>query len=140
MKYKKTNKGYIIKIERGEKVIETLTKFCNEQNVVNGWISGLGAVSSAEFGHYDLTEKEYALKVYNQMMEVVSMTGNVVLLDGKPFLHVHCVFSDTENKAYGGHVKEMTVRVVLEVLLISSDSTVKRTLDEDIGLRLFDFT
>ena len=116
--------------------MKTLTEFCEEEEILNGLITGIGAVESVTCGYYELGTKEYHFTDYNEMVEVVSMTGNVALKDGKPFLHVHAVFTGEDNKAFGGHVKEMRVGVVLEVVLTPLDSKIERELDEEIGLFL----
>ena len=138
MTFRKTEKGYIIRIFRGEKVIETLTKFCERENIKGAYFHGLGAVEESEFGYYDLSKKEYFFKKYEEMMEVVSMTGNVSLLEGKTTLHVHAVFSDTENNTLGGHIKEATVGVTIEVHLTDYGESLERKFDPEIGLNLLE--
>lgn len=136
MQYTKTNDRYIIKIERGEEVLKTLTQFCIDEKIDNATLTGIGAVAWVSCGYYELPTKQYHFTQYDEMVEVISMTGNVALKEGKPFLHVHAVFSDSRNNAFGGHVEEMRVGVVLEVVLTPLDSKIERELDDDIGLFL----
>jgi predicted DNA-binding protein with PD1-like motif len=138
MTYKKSGDNYIIRLHKGEKVIETLTQFCVEQKIESGFFHGLGAVSHAQIGYYDLANKQYVFTDFDKVIyEVVSMVGNVALVDGKPFLHIHTGISDQELKMYGGHVGEMTVGVTVEVFLTPCEDKVERILDEEIGLKLF---
>ena len=136
MKYTKTDDRYIIKIERGEDVLATLTSFCEQEGIKNALLTGIGAVEWVSCGYYELSTKKYHFTEYNEIVEVVSMTGNVALKEGKPFLHLHAVFTGTKNKAFGGHVQEMRVGVVLEAVLTPLSSSIVRELDEDIGLFL----
>lgn len=136
MKYKKIGEKYIIKIEQHEAVLQTLTDFCKQERIKNARFTGIGAVENVTCGYYALDEKKYYFTEYNELVEVVSMTGNTMIKEGEPFLHVHAVFTDTNNQAFGGHVKEMTVGVVLEVFLTVYDTDIERELDEDIGLWL----
>lgn len=136
MQYQDTNRGYLVVINKTEDVISTLTDFAKAKNISNGVFRGIGAVESLTCGYYNLSEKEYHFKKYEQMLEVVNMTGNVMLKDGEPFIHVHGVFTDETNNAFGGHIKEMTVGVTLEVYLETLDSNCDRQRDEDIGLFL----
>ena len=138
MTFRKTEKGYIVRIFKGEKIFEALLEFCEKENIEGAYFHGLGAVSEAEFGYYDLSKKEYVLTKYSDMMEVVSMTGNVALFDGKPMLHIHAVFSDTENRTLGGHVKEATVGVTIEVHITDCKERFERMYDEKIGLNLLE--
>ena len=123
-------------MEQGEPVLATLTNFAKEQGIQNAAFSGIGAVKDVTCGYYALDEKKYYFTDYPELVEVVSMTGNVMLKEGEPFLHVHAVFTDTKNEAFGGHVQEMVVGVTLEVVLEKFDTQIERELDEPIGLFL----
>ena len=46
-------------LEKDEKVMHSLTKFCLDNNIQNGKISGIGAVKMTEIGAYDIVKKEY---------------------------------------------------------------------------------
>ncbi len=133
---------YIIRLERGEEVFETLNNFCQKQGIESAIFSALGAVEKIKLGYYDLATRRYGSKEYEVAHEVASMTGNVALVDGKPFLHIHAVLSGiapgTENQCVGGHVFTATVAVTLEVHLTEFKESLSRTLDEDIGLKLLD--
>lgn len=136
MKVTKTDHSYVVKIEPGESVIASLTDFCTEEGIVNAELRGIGAVEWVSCGYYALPEKKYYFTQYDEMVEVVSMQGNVMLKDGKPFVHMHAVFTNTKNEAFGGHVEEMRVGVTLEVIVTPLGSQIERHLDEEIGLFL----
>ena len=59
-----------------------------------------------------------------------------MLKDGAPFVHLHAIFTDTENSAFGGHIEEMRVGVTLEIILTPLQSELSREHDEAIGLFL----
>lgn len=142
------DRTYRIRLERGEEVIKTLTDFCIQNGIHHAWVSGIGAVERAKIGYYDLEKQEYFSQVHTEPHEVVSMTGNVALVDhenvsadgagAKPFLHVHTVLSNTKNEAFGGHVFEAYVAVTLEVELVVYKEPLTRTHDDTIGLKLLE--
>jgi len=136
MQYKKANDTYIITINKGESVIETLTEFAKEHEIHNAHFSAIGAVEYVSCGYYALDEKKYYFTQYDQLIEVVSATGNIMLKDRSPFIHLHAIFTDMRNNAFGGHVEEMRVGVTLEVILTPLQSSVERTHDDAIGLFL----
>lgn len=127
---------YRIRLERGEEVIHTLTDFCVQENIQNAWVGGIGAVERAKIGYYNVDKKEYFSQVHTEVHEVISMTGNVALVENTPFIHIHAVLSNTKNEAFGGHVFEMYVAVTLEVELIVYKEPITRVLDDTIGLKL----
>src|SRR4029079_9246490 len=94
VRFIKTDKHYIIRLGKGEKLIEQLTRFCEDNGIHSGFIQGLGGTLSAEIGYYVLEKKEYTFKKIEKLCEIVSLTGNVALVDQKPFLHIHTVLSD----------------------------------------------
>lgn len=138
MEYQKKGETYIIRIDKGERVLETLTAWCEEHGFHTGFFRGIGAVEALSCGYYALADKQYHFTQYEGLFEVLSMTGNVALKENKPFLHVHGVFSGTDNTAFGGHVEEMTVGVVLEVVFQPLAINIDRTYDNEIGLFLMD--
>lgn len=138
MRYTKVENIYILKIEKGEEVIARLTSFCEEQNISNALFSGIGAVQGLSCGYYALDEKKYYFTQYDELVEVASLTGNVMLKEGKPYVHVHGVFTNTTNNAFGGHIQSMVAGVVVEISLQVLSSQIERTLDEEIGLYLME--
>jgi hypothetical protein len=132
----KTDNTIILRIDKGEEVVKSITEFCTKEGIDNAYFTGIGAVDVLTCGYYSLEEKKYHFKDYTEPLEVVSLTGNVMLKDGAPFVHVHGVFTDIENTAFGGHVVEMKVHVVLEVMLTPLSSKIERHVDECIGLAL----
>lgn len=138
MQYAETDGIYLITLKRGEQVVATVTRFCAEHGIQNGYLTGIGAVDELTCGYYALSEKQYHFTEYHDLIEVVSLTGNVFLKEGKPFVHAHGVFTDTKNAAFGGHIVDMRVGVTLEVVLMPLSSAFSRLPDECIGLSLTD--
>jgi len=138
MQFAATDSIYLIRIEAGEQVNETLVSFCRAHDIKNGYFTGIGAVNELTCGYYELKEKKYYFTDYMEMVEVVSLTGNVTLKDGVPFIHMHGVFTDTKNQAFGGHIVEMRVGVTLEVVLTPLRAAFARVPDECSGLSLLD--
>ncbi len=140
MKAKKTEKGHIIKLERGEELIATLTQYCADENIRNAIFQGIGAVERVKIGYYDLGKREYFFRNEPGVFEVASMQGNVALVEGKPFIHAHAVLSrcDGTLECIGAHIKEAYVAVTLEIFMTPLDSAVERKHDDSIGLKLLD--
>ena len=134
MQYKKVGKDHFIYIEKNEKVMDTLTRFCIDKSISNAKLSGIGAVKETEIGAYDTIKKEYIRKEYSDILELVSFEGNITLKDGSPFPHAHVVLSDHNMSTAGGHLFETTVAAVGEFFLMEFDNDAYRELNEDVGL------
>lgn len=138
MQFVKANNSYVIRLEKGESIIEELESFCQKENISTAFLNGLGAILSATLAFYNLEKKEYELKNLSETCEIVSLVGNVALVDNKPFAHLHCVLSNSKFECFGGHLKEGTVGATCEIHLIKLDVEIERKLDEKIGLKLLD--
>lgn len=129
--------NHIVRLQRGELLIESLTKLVKEQNIGGAWVSGLGAARNAEVGYYELDKKEYVYKKLEGLLEVASLQGNIAWDGREPAIHLHGVFSDKDMRAFGGHVKELEVGGTLELLLHRwYQDKLLRFRDDDSGLKL----
>jgi predicted DNA-binding protein with PD1-like motif len=126
----------LLVLERGERVLETVTNYCQSAGIVNAWLRGLGAVQDVRCGYYDLITREYVFREYADIYEVLQLSGNVMLKEGVPWVHAHATFSDTANQCFGGHVAEMVVAVTLEVELTVYPTAHIRVHNAEIGLFL----
>lgn len=138
MRFQQFGERYIVRIESGEHVFETLTRFLQSEGIEFASISAAGAVRDVTLGYWNAATKEYHFREFTEQAEVVSFAGNAALKDGAPFLHVHGVFGRGDFSVFGGHVKEATVHPTLEIWLRTEDVQVRRARDEASGLDLLD--
>lgn len=138
MEVRDTETGFFIKLARGERVLATLQGFCERRGIKGGFLWGLGAVKNAELGYYDLGKREYYFKTFPEDREVAAMQGNIALVEGKPFIHLHAVLSAMTDRleCVGAHLKEAEVAVTLEVYLTPFATPLAREYDESTGLKL----
>lgn len=136
MQYRKTQYGYVVVLAKGEEVIASLTEFAETEKIAHAAISGLGAVEDAECCYYHLPNKEYLCQTFSDAREVLSLTGNIAIVEGKPFVHAHVVLGDREMQTAGGHLKEAIVAVTLEIAVAVDGTPLGRQYAEDIGLKL----
>ncbi|MBI2011959.1 DNA-binding protein [Candidatus Daviesbacteria bacterium] len=138
MRHKQFGSKFVVKLEKGEEVISSLTKFCEDNQIFLGYLSGIGAVNKATIGSYELSTKTYHWKDFSGSLEVTSLVGNITFLDNKPFIHVHINISDENLTIFGGHLREATVGVTLEIFIEKIDGRIIRKMDNEIGLNLLD--
>lgn len=134
MQFKQDGNTFIIYIEQDESIMETLTQFCKSQDIVNAQISGIGAIKEIDLGAYDLKNKEYVRQFFNNLWELTSFQGNVILKDNEPFIHAHITMSDHNLDVKGGHLFEAKVGAVGEFILRKIETDGKREYDANIGL------
>ncbi len=138
MSFKKFGLKYILTIDKGEEVINAITKFAKKENIKLATFSGIGAVSSATIGYYELSTKSYRGKDFSGNLEVTSLLGNIAILKGEQFVHSHITISDENLNVFGGHLKQAVVGVTLEVVVELIDGEIERKFSDEIGLNLLD--
>ena len=134
MQYKQDGDTYIIYVEQNEPIMETLTQFCKDHNIMNAQLSGIGAIKDIELGAYDLENQEYIKELYSDIWELTSYQGNVLLKDDEPFIHAHINISDHSLSGKGGHLFEAKLAAVGEFILRKINTDGKREFDPNIGL------
>ena len=137
MEVKQSGQNFLVYIQKDEPVMETLTSICKNNEIINGQISGIGAVKEIEIGAYDLDSKTYLRKQYTENHELISFQGNITLKDGTPFIHAHIIIGNHDLRTRGGHLFEMKVAVVGEFIIRKIDSNAHRELDDNIGLAVW---
>ena len=134
MQFQKLKNSYIVHVEKGEKVVESLTNFCKQNNIHSAQLAGIGAVKNIDIGAYDIDTKDYIHRVFNEILELLSFQGNIALKDGEPFLHAHITLGNHDMEVFGGHLFEMEVAAVGEFIIHDFQNETHRKLNEDIGL------
>ncbi len=136
MEYKKAGARYIVSVEKGEEIIETLTQFCKEQNIEGASIMGVGATDHFEIAYYDTNDEEYYSKEFKGDHEIAPMMGNVSLKDGEPFVHIHINLAGDDHNAKAGHLNKAVVSAACEVF-IDPAGKIERSYDEETDLDLW---
>lgn len=139
MKWRFDGYNWLVRLEKGELLVENLMKLVKQENIRGAWISGLGGAERVELGFYDLPSKTYNWQKFDKLLEITSLQGNVAWDSEEPVLHVHGTFSDENMRAFGGHVKELEVAGTCEILLHRwYEQGLSRSQDDKTGLKLLD--
>ena len=140
MEYKKLdNNHYVMRLNKGEEVIEQLKIFATNENVLTGEITGIGASNKVEIGLFNTETKEYKTTVKEGMFEVTSLLGNISRKDGEVYLHCHINFADASLNTFGGHLVKCYISATCEIIITVIHGEVGRRFDKEIGLNLFQF-
>jgi predicted DNA-binding protein with PD1-like motif len=136
MKHKTVDGGYLLVLQKGEELHKSLLSFCETTNIKSAWLSGLGGVTEATLGYYDLQEHQYKFRKLNNLVELVNLQGNLALLNNELLLHLHAVVGDTNLQTYGGHLKAALVGGTCEVFMQTWQVSLSRGYDAETGLNL----
>lgn len=137
MKYLKQENTVILRLEKGEEIISSLTALTKALSVKCGRVSGIGAVNEITIGVFSESSKVYTKKNINADMEILSLSGNLSRMNGAPYVHIHGTFASLDG-VFGGHVNEARVSATAEIIIDLYDIKVERKFSEEIGLNLFE--
>ncbi|MCI0441167.1 MAG: DNA-binding protein [Chloroflexi bacterium] len=131
------DKTYALIFETGDALMAGLRSFSGEHGLAASHFTGIGALSEIQLAYFDWEKKQYVdIPKIAEQVEVLTLAGDVVLKDGKPFVHAHLVIGKADGSAYGGHLVEARVRPTLEVVLTESPEHLQREFDPESGLPL----
>lgn len=116
MQYCGTEELLAIHLEDGENLHQCIATACQGVNLDSAVImSGLGMVKSVTFGWY--TGTEYLPKVYDDVMELVTLSGDVSFRQDGIYPHLHGMFSTPDHNTIGGHLMEAIAFRNMEIFL-----------------------
>lgn len=138
MVYRQTERGYIVRLIRGESLMKTLRDFISKEKIQGGTLTGLGAVCNTRLGFYDLETKSYVEKEYPEDCELVSLIGNISYFDNAPVIHVHATIGNREFQSFAGHLFDTECSVTVEIHIEALSTRIERKPDKSIGLNLLD--
>ena len=139
MEYRRYGNTYMVRIDLGEEIVESLKKLCGDEKILLGRVEAIGAADHAVIGVYDLAKKEYHPETIDEFMEIASLNGSITAMDGKPYIHLHVTLADQRHGIHGGHVLEMRVGATCEMFITVLDGKVNRQKDEGLGINLWSF-
>lgn len=139
MEYRRFGEDIVVRIDKGEEIIEKMLEVCKKENVTLANVNALGAVGEFEVGLFKTDEKKYYSEIHKGDFEIVSLTGSITTKDEELYHHIHMSAGDKENKVYGGHLNYAKVSATCEMFIRVISGIVERKFNDEIGLNLFKF-
>jgi len=132
-------RSFMGRLAKGDDLLQSLEKFCQEQNITLGEVRALGAVSRARVGFYNQEERKYYFLDFEQPLEILALVGNISLKDGQPMVHAHVTLANAAGRAWGGHLAAGTPVFACEFAVheYQADQTLARQNDPETGLMLW---
>lgn len=138
MYYRRNGDTISVRLSIGEDIVTSLLELGEKENIGFAQVNGIGAVSRATVGFYNLDKGEYMPKTFDEPMEIVSLLGNMTRKDGKPYLHLHASFSGEDCNVVGGHLTEAIIGVTAEIFVNIIDGEMNRRVHPVTGINIFD--
>lgn len=139
MEYKRFGSDILVRIDKGGEILESMLSVCAKENVKLVTVSALGAIDNFEIGLFATDTKEYHKSLFVGDHEILSLTGTVSTMDGKPYAHIHLAAGNRDNEVFGGHLNRAVVSATCEMVLHVIEGSADRAFSDEIGLNLLKF-
>lgn len=133
MHYSKCHFSYILRLEIGEELQETLRQFVDKVGIQGAFYSGIGTLTQVELAFFRRDTKSYERRFFNDDYELTALNGNLSFTDGVPSPHTHVTICDQNFATYSGHLVRGVISLTAEILVI--DVALHLTRKEDPMMR-----
>ena len=137
MKYKRFDKTIVVRIDRGEEILDKIRELAIAENIKLASVTALGATNDFTVGVFNTAEKKYYANEFKGAFEIVSLTGTINTMDGQFYTHIHMSDGNEKGEVFGGHLNRAVVSATCEMTVTVIDGEVDRYRDDDVGLNLF---
>ena len=139
MEYKKFENTYVVRLDPGDEIVESIKKISLKENIKLAMVNGLGGINNFEVGVYDVKEKQYHRKEFNGAYEITSLHGNINTMNGEFYTHIHMSACGIDYNAVGGHLYKAVISATAEIFITVLDGIVDREKNQITGLNTFKF-
>jgi predicted DNA-binding protein with PD1-like motif len=131
-------KQYAVIFYQGDEAFSGLLEFAEKYHVTSAHFTAIGALNKATLGWFDPQRKMYKKIPIDGQHEVIGMSGDIALYQGKPVVHTHMVLGSPDGTTRAGHVLDAYVSPTLEVMMTVDPVTMKKRFDPETDLTLID--
>ena len=139
MEYKRFGNTIVVRMDRGEEILEQLQRVAEKESIKLASISALGATDDFTVGVFNVGEKKYYSHHFEGPFEIVSLTGTINTMNGEYYAHLHLSAGDGNGAVFGGHLNRAVISATCEMIITVIDGRVDRVRDEELGLNRFLF-
>jgi predicted DNA-binding protein with PD1-like motif len=134
----KPTRQYAVIFYQGDEAFSGLLEFAEKYQITSAHFTAIGAVNRATLRWFDPQRKMYKKIPIQGQHEVIGMSGDIALYQGKPVIHTHMLVGTSDGTTRGGHVLAAYVSPTLEVMVSVDPVTMQKRFDPDTDLTLID--
>ena len=113
MKYQRFEQTIIVRMDKGEDIVEQVKNVALKEKIKLASISALGAIN-----------------------EFISLTGTINTMNDEYYSHMHLSAGNDQGQVFGGHLNKAIVSATCEMVIQIINGEVDRYFDEEVGLNL----
>lgn len=136
MKYQRFEQTIIVRMDKGEDIVEQVKNVALKEKIKLASISALGAINEFTVGVFKTEEKKYYANEFKGDFEIVSLTGTINTMNDEYYSHMHLSAGNDRGQVFGGHLNKAIVSATCEMVIQIINGEVDRYFDEEVGLNL----
>lgn len=136
MKYQRFEQTIVVRMDKGEDIVEQVKNVALKENIKLASISALGAINEFTVGVFKTKEKKYYANEFKGDFEIVSLTGTINTMNDEYYSHMHLSAGNAQGQVFGGHLNKAIVSATCEMVIQIINGEVDRYFDEEVGLNL----
>ena len=136
MKYQRFEQTIIVRMDKGEDIVEQVKNVALKEKIKLASISALGAINEFTVGVFKTKEKKYYANEFKGDFEIVSLTGTINTMNDEYYSHMHLSAGNDQGQVFGGHLNKAIVSATCELVIQIINGEVDRYFDEEVGLNL----
>lgn len=136
MKYQRFEQTIIVRMDKGEDIVEQVKNVALKEKIKLASVSALGAINEFTVGVFKTKEKKYYANEFKGDFEIVSLTGTINTMNDEYYSHMHLSAGNDQGQVFGGHLNKAIVSATCEMVIQIINGEVDRYFDEEVGLNL----
>lgn len=127
---------HVIRLDKDDELITCLTDHVRKNSLTGGYINAIGSAKELILSYYNLDQKSFEDHLLQENLEIVSLNGNISMLNSDHLIHLHGTLSKKDLSVIGGHIKKLIISATCEVILYPIPTKLQRVKDDNTGLNL----
>ena len=140
MEYRKFGNDYVLRIDKGEEILQAVSQVCEKEGIRLGTVNGIGAVGDVTLGVFNREKFQYESQTYKGDFEIASCMGNISTMNDNTYLHIHMAVGNPEKgEVHAGHLNRGIISLTGEFFLHQIEGETDREYSSEVGLNLIKF-
>ncbi len=138
MRSKKFGDKFMLRIDHGGDLIQSIKKFCSEQNIKAAYFTGFGGLFDPVLSLFDIDTKVEESRKFVGDFGIASLHGLVSMHDKDLDVRCSVCLNDAKFQLVGGELLEAQARICVELLVKPIQGSLVRDVERKYRTLLLD--
>ncbi|MDO4492731.1 MAG: DNA-binding protein [Clostridia bacterium] len=134
MEYKRIENTVVLRLDPGDEIAASILAVAEKENITCASVTGIGATNDASIGVFDRKINTYDRIDLSDDFEIANLTGNLSVMDGKPYQHLHITLAGAGGATKAGHLFRAVISLTAEIFITVLPTALERRPDPALGI------